>query len=82
MPPVVQLYTRAVLGLRESEKRQRYDKVACVWLLARRLAPGARLWTAVYQPAARVRLMTTSTGIRSATASLLARMVRRIPLPA
>lgn len=40
------------------------------------------LCTAVYQPAARVRLMTTSTGIRSATASLLALMVRRIPFPA
>ncbi len=43
---------------------------------------GTDLCTAVYQPAARVRLMTTSTGIRSATASLLALMVRKIPFPA
>lgn len=35
-----------------------------------------------YQAAARVELMTTSTGTRSATASLEALMVRRIPLPA
>lgn len=40
------------------------------------------LCTAVYHPAARVRLMATSTGIISATASLLAMAVRRIPLPA
>lgn len=35
-----------------------------------------------YQAAARVALMTTSTGTRSATASLDALIVRRIPLPA
>lgn len=42
----------------------------------------SHLCTAVYQPAASVRLMATSTGIMSATASLLAMTVRRIPLPA
>lgn len=42
----------------------------------------SHLCTAVYHPAARVRLMATSTGIMSATASLLAMTLRRIPLPA
>lgn len=42
----------------------------------------SHLCTAVYHPAARVRLMATSTGIMSATASLLAMTVLRIPLPA
>lgn len=60
-----------------------------LWQMEDILSLGTEFWglfthlcTAVYQPAARVRLMTTSTGIRSATASLLALMVRRIPFPA
>lgn len=54
----------------------------CAWrgMLLRGLP--SHLCTAVYHPAARVRLMATSTGIMSATASLLAMTVLRIPLPA
>lgn len=40
------------------------------------------LLTPEYQAAAIVALMTTSTGIRSATALFEARIVRRIPFPA
>lgn len=42
MPPVVQLYTRAVLGLRggEGARKGGYSQVVCIWLRERHLAAG------------------------------------------
>src|SRR4029434_4529566 len=74
-----------------------YVEMCCIWESVRKLfvcvlvggwemcvsvCVCAYFCTAVYHPAASVRLMTTSTGMRSATASLLALMVRRMPFPA
>ncbi len=102
MPPVVQLYTSAVFGLK---RKHRTRKSHVLHEHNRTISPSCKsinrgilhandhltqanqigdadLCTAVYQPAASVRFITTSTGIRSATASLLALMVRRMPFPA
>src|SRR4029434_10819285 len=62
-----------------------YIHSVCVvggWEMCVSVCVCAYFCTAVYHPAASVRLMTTSTGMRSATASLLALMVRRMPFPA
>ncbi len=102
MPPVVQLYTSAVFGLK---RKHRTRKSHVLHEHNRTISPSCKsinggilhandhltqanqigeadLCTAVYHPAASVRFITTSTGIRSATASLLALMVRRMPFPA
>ncbi|TNN63197.1 hypothetical protein EYF80_026661 [Liparis tanakae] len=82
MPPDVQLNTTAVLGLRgereEGHHEAKNNTSACILLACMRPNPQSTdLRSPVYQPAASVRLMTTSTGMRSATASLLALMKNR-----